>query len=107
MYYQLRDNAGRAHPSSDGNWTDTNAQQTPIWPNEIILIENKNWLSPSGISYTTEWTMQYDGEHWIIRALVEDQFMDLSVPYWEGTVEILNVDNGNHVGQGYLEMVRN
>ena len=23
MYYQLRDNAGLAHPSSDGNWTDS------------------------------------------------------------------------------------
>ena len=63
--------------------------QTRITSEDILLVENKHWLSPSGISYTTEWTMQYADQQWIIRALVEDQFMNLSVPYWEGTVEIL------------------
>ncbi|MBN4053687.1 hypothetical protein JYT97_02260 [Haliea sp. AH-315-K21] len=107
MYYQLRDNEGFAHPSSDGNWTDLNAQQTRISSEDITLIENESWLSPSGISYTTEWTMQYAGQQWIIHALVDDQFMNLSVPYWEGAVEILDVENNEYLGQGYLEMVRN
>ncbi len=107
MYYQLRDATGQAHPNSDGNWTDINAQQTSIASEDIILIENKNWLSPSGIRYTTEWTMQYNDQQWIIRALLEDQFMDLSVPYWEGAVEILDLEDGGRLGQGYLEMVRN
>jgi len=107
MYYQLRDNEGTAHANSDGNWTDQNAQQTRIRPQDIILIETKNWLSPSGISYTTEWTIRYADQQWIIHALVEDQFMQLSVPYWEGAVEILDAQNGRYLGQGYLEMVRN
>lgn len=107
MYYQLRDISGLAHPSSDGNWTDRNALQTRISSEDILLVENKSWLSPSGISYNTEWTMQYADQQWIIRALVEDQYMNLSVPYWEGAVEILNADSGDHLGQGYLEMVRN
>jgi predicted secreted hydrolase len=107
MYYQLRDNAGLAHPSSDGNWTDANAMQTRINSEDILLVENKHWLSPTGISYTTEWAMQYEDQQWLIRTLVEDQFMNLSVPYWEGTVEILSADNGDHLGRGYLEMVRN
>jgi predicted secreted hydrolase len=107
MYYQLRDNLGQTHPNSEGNWTDHNAQQTHITSEIIALFENKNWLSPSGISYTTEWTLQYDGQQWIIKVLLEDQFMDLSVPYWEGAVEILDADSGEQVGKGYLEMVRN
>ena len=107
MYYQLRDNSGQTHPNSEGNWTDHNAQQTRITSEAIALLENKNWLSPTGISYTTEWTLQYDGQQWIIKALLEDQFMDLSVPYWEGAVEILDADSGEQRGKGYLEMVRN
>lgn len=107
MYYQLRDNAGNAHPSSDGNWTNLNAQQTPISSTDIVLRENENWLSTTGISYTTEWSMQYAGQQWIIKALIDAQFMNLSVPYWEGAVEILDAESGKRLGQGYLEMVRN
>ncbi len=107
MYYQLRDNTGKAHPSSDGNWTNPESQQTRINSSDIALFENEYWLSPTGISYTTEWSMLYAGQEWIIRALVDDQFMNLSVPYWEGTVEILDANDGNKLGRGYLEMVRN
>jgi len=107
MYYQLRDKEGNAHPNSDGNWTDIDAQQIPVSADDIVLLENENWLSPSGISYTTEWTIQYAGQQWIVRALVNDQLMDLSVPYWEGAVEILDAGNLDPLGQGYLEMVRN
>ena len=107
MYYQLRDNAGDAHPSSDGNWTNQQSIQTRISIEDIVLVENSNWLSPTGIAYTTEWSMQYAGQEWIIRALIDDQFMHLSVPYWEGAVEILDANSGEKMGQGYLEMVRN
>ena len=51
--------------------------------------------------------IQYAGQQWIMRALVNDQLMDLSVPYWEGAVEILDAGNLDPLGQGYLEMVRN
>lgn len=107
MYYQLRDNNGNAHPNSDGNWTDVDAQQIPVSANNIVLIENENWISPAGISYTTEWIIKYAGQEWLVRALVDDQLMNLSVPYWEGAVEILDPVSGEVKGQGYLEMVRN
>ena len=107
MYYQLRDHEGNAHPSSDGNWTDQDSQQTHFNSDDIILRENESWLSPTGISYTTEWFIQYAGQRWVISALIDEQFMNLSVPYWEGAVEISDAENGNKLGQGYLEMVRN
>lgn len=106
MYYQLRDKAGNAHPNSDGNWTSVDAQQTRISPAEISLEERASWTAPNGVSYTTEWLLGYRDQRWIIRALVEDQFMNLSVPYWEGAVEILDPDSEENLGYGYLEMVR-
>lgn len=106
MYYQLRDNNGKAHPSSDGNWTSVDALQTRISPAEVTLQEQRSWTAPNGVSYSTEWLLAYRDQRWIIRALVEDQFMALSVPYWEGAVEILDSESSVVLGYGYLEMVR-
>jgi predicted secreted hydrolase len=106
MYYRLRDQNGNAHPNSDGNWTDQEAQQRRILPGEIELEEMTSWRAPNGVDYTTEWQLEYAGQRWVIRALLEDQFMDLSVAYWEGAVEILDPVTRARMGQGYLEMVR-
>ena len=36
----------------------------------------------------------------VVTAQNPDAWMDLSIPYWEGPVNVL----GSHIGQGYLEM---
>jgi predicted secreted hydrolase len=105
MYYQLRTDTGAAHPNSAGNWTDPAAQQTLIKPADIVLEELDTWTSPSGVAYTTAWSLQYAGNDWRIEAVVDDQLMALSIPYWEGAVNVLN-EHGVRVGRGYLEMVR-
>ncbi len=105
MYYQLRTNSGVAHANSSGNWTDTAAQQTLITPAEIVLEELDTWTSPSGVSYATAWNLRYAGKTWRVEALLDDQWMALSIPYWEGAVDVLD-ENGVRVGRGYLEMVR-
>ncbi len=105
MYYQLRTDSGAAHPNSSGNWTDAAARQTLINPADIVLEELETWTSPSGVAYTTAWSLQYAGNNWRIAAVVDDQLMALSIPYWEGAVDVLN-ENGARVGRGYLEMVR-
>lgn len=105
MYYQLRTDTGAVHPNSQGNWTDTLAQQTLIQPEHIILEELETWTSPSGVVYTTAWSLQYAGQQWRIEAVLDDQWMNLSIPYWEGAVDVLN-SAGARAGRGYLEMVR-
>jgi predicted secreted hydrolase len=105
MYYQLRDNEGLAHPNSLGNWTDADAGQSLITPGRIELTELEYWTSPAGVRYTTAWRLQLDGQIWQIRAVLPDQWMNLSIPYWEGAVDILNMD-GTAAGRGFLEMVR-
>jgi predicted secreted hydrolase len=105
MYYQLRTNAGATHPNSAGNWTDVSAQQTLITPADIALEEVNTWTSPSGVVYTTAWNLRYRGKRWRVEAVVDDQLMALSIPYWEGAVDVVD-ENGASVGRGYLEMVR-
>jgi predicted secreted hydrolase len=39
-------------------------------------------------------------------AVLQDQWMDLSLPYWEGAVDVSDAVTGEAAGRGYLEMVR-
>jgi predicted secreted hydrolase len=105
MYYQLRTQSGAVHPNSAGNWTDTAAQQSLITPADITLEELDTWTSPSGVAYTTAWKLGYADRTWRIHAVVDDQLMALSIPYWEGAVDVVD-DSGARVGRGYVEMVR-
>lgn len=105
VYYQLRMDTGAVHPNSQGNWTDASAQQTLIAPDQIELEELEPWTSSTGVVYTTAWRMRYAGKDWRIEAVLDDQWMNLSIPYWEGAVDVLNSD-GTRAGRGYLEMVR-
>lgn len=106
MYYQLRDRRGEAHPFSRGNRTTPAGEQRPMLPQEVALASLESWTSPYGVDYTTAWRFQHGGDSWLVRALLEEQLMDLSVRYWEGAVEVLDADSGERVGRGYLEMVR-
>ncbi len=105
MFYQLRTQSGEAHPNSQGNWTDRDGNQQLITTNNIGLDETSWWTSPAGVRYATGWRMQYRNQEWTIRAVIDDQLMDLSIPYGEGAVNVID-KQGATVGQGYLEMVR-
>lgn len=105
MYYQLRTDSGAVHPNSAGTWTNSAAIQTPIVPAGMELEEVATWTSPAGVAYTTAWRMRYAGNEWRIEAVLDEQWMNLSIPYWEGAVVVLDSD-GTQVGRGYLEMVR-
>lgn len=106
MYYQLRNNDGSVHPYSSGNWTDTEARQTSITREEITLEAVSGWTSASGITYTTQWLLRYRNKTWRIKAVLQNQLMDLTIPYWEGAVTVQDESNAAQVGQGFVEMVR-
>lgn len=106
MYYQLRDSAGHAQPYSAGNWTDTAGQQTTVGSTEVQLTELEQWSSPSGVAYTTTWLLRYQGRELQVKAVLPDQWMALSLPYWEGAVDVTDATTGTLLGRGYLEMVR-
>lgn len=106
MYYQLRDNNGAAHPYSSGNWTDNNAQQTPVTTDQIQLEPLRTWRSPQGIEYPVSWRLSYSGKVWRVESVLDDQQLDLSFVYWEGAVVIRDDVSGDELGRGYLEMVR-
>lgn len=106
MYYQLLNAKGVADANSHGNWTDAGSMQTPVEPNQLVLLPLASWTGPDGVAYTTRWQLQYRGSTWLVEALVDDQYMALSLPYWEGAVRVTDAASGTEVGHGFLEMVR-
>jgi len=106
MYYQLRDLQGNADDNSQGSWIDKTGGKTLIKQQDMQLTVLKEWHNDDGQAYPIHWQMDYGNQSWIIEAAVENQFMDLAVPYWEGAVEIYDPTSMNLLGRGYLEMTR-
>jgi len=106
MFYQLRYQDGRTHPNSLGTWVDSNSQYRTITANELKLTALDWWLANDGTRYPVEWRLDDPSrdESWLIKAVIPNQLMDLSVKYWEGAVDVYPIDGGTLVGRGYLEM---
>lgn len=107
MYYRLLDTAGEALPESQGSLISRSGTKSTILPEDIRLEALRQWQGPDGNSYTTQWALYYQDKAWRVEAVFDEQFMNVSLPYWEGAVNILDLATGEPVGQGFLEMVRN
>jgi len=106
MYYQLRDLQGQAHPFSAGKHIAADGTTATLSSQELLLEALTEWSSPSGIRYTTAWRMRVMDFDVKIEAVLQDQWMNLSLPYWEGAVNVSDHTSGVLLGRGYLEMVR-
>jgi len=106
MYYQLRSKKGQPHANSQGIWIKHNGKTQTVNRTDIRLTPLDWWLSDKGERFPIRWQMEYLAEqkNWIIEALVKDQKMKLSVPYWEGAVAVYDYESSVHLGNGYLEM---
>src|SRR5690554_3139635 len=107
MYYRLLDTQGEALPESQGSWINRSGNKSTIRPEDIQLASVRQWQAPDGNIYTTQWILYYQNSAWRVEAVFDEQFMSVSLPYWEGAVNILDLATGEPVGQGFLEMVRN
>ena len=108
MYYQLLDLNGDADINSQGKWIDPVGSSITIKPNNITLNVLEEWQSPDGQSYPVRWQINYleQNKSWIVEAVMDDQYMDLAVKYWEGAVVVFDTESRSLVGRGYLEMTR-
>ncbi len=108
MYYQLLDLKGRADINSQGKWVDDIGNSLAIKPTDIKLNILEEWQSQDGKRYPTRWQIDYAAQNksWVVEAVMDDQYMDLAVKYWEGAVAIFDAESQKLVGRGYLEMTR-
>jgi predicted secreted hydrolase len=108
MYYQLRNKDGSVSSFTVGSLIDPEGNKTTITPEDVKLEILDRWESPhSGSRYPSEWVLEIPGENIRLElaTLFDDQEMDVSVRYYEGTLDVKGSMNGEEIGgQGFIEM---
>ena len=75
---------------------------------EAVFQPVRGWKSPrTQTTYPVEWLLRTPAEHYVLRALLDDQELDsrnsTGAIYWEGLCDLFDSQR-QHVGRGYLEM---
>ena len=72
-------------------------------PHNFTLQAVRYYRDDTGIRWPVTWQLRIGEEDFTIRAMLDDQRMDLSIVYWEGIVEVLD-GSRKHIGRGYMEL---
>jgi predicted secreted hydrolase len=108
MFYQLRRTDGTIDPFSSGTLTDPAGAATTLSPDEVMLEVLDTWHSPRGTQYPSQWRLRLParGLALDVRPVLANQELDVSIPYWEGAVDVEGVRDGRAItGRGYVELV--
>lgn len=106
MYYQLRREDGTPDSHSQGTVVDPDGGMLRLSQDDVRLEVLDTWRSPQGGEYPLKWRMDIQplGQAFVIETVLEGQEQNLSVRYWEGAVDILDVDEVDRLGWGYMEL---
>ncbi|MEL0065856.1 MAG: lipocalin-like domain-containing protein [Gammaproteobacteria bacterium] len=115
MAFQLRRQDGQRDDYDHGLLVDRREQAevsvaaagtpgvTLLKPHNFTLQAVRYHLDDTGIRWPVTWQLRIGDEDFTIRAMLDDQRMDLSIVYWEGIVEVLD-SSRKHIGRGYMEL---
>jgi predicted secreted hydrolase len=75
---------------------------------EVVFQAVRGWKSPvTNTTYPVEWLLRTPAEHYVLRALLDQQELDsrnsTGAIYWEGLCDLYDSQR-QHVGRGYLEL---
>ena len=115
MAFQLRRQDGQRDDYDHGLLVDRREQAevsvaaagtpgvTLLKPHNFTLQAVLYYRDDTGIRWPVTWQLRIGEEDFTIRAMLDDQRMDLSIVYWEGIVEVLD-GSRKHIGRGYMEL---
>lgn len=108
MYYQLRNTDGSVSTFTTGSLIDPEGNKTVINTEDVSLEVLDRWESPhSKADYPSQWILEIPGEDIRLElgTLFDDQEMDVSVRYYEGTLSVNGMMKGQDIdGNGFIEM---
>jgi len=107
MYYQMRKTDGGPDIFSKGVIIDSNGKKDSFNLDEVKLTVEDYWLSPSNIKYPSGWLLEVPKQNLslTIKPAIKDQLMNVSVKYWEGSVNVMGLKLGKRIlGRGYVEL---
>ncbi|WP_372613650.1 lipocalin family protein, partial [Halomonas sp.] len=105
MAFRLRGGGEEGSDYLSGTWINPDGQTTALAPDDLILTP----LATSRVAerdMPTRWRLEVPSQDidLEIEAPHADRWMDTSVAYWEGEVEVHDRQSGEPRGIGYLEM---
>ncbi len=99
MAFQLRDEDGSNY--TVGTWITSDGVPAPLAPGEVFMADvSSARVAERDIPVVWDLKVPSRSIDVRIRAIYSESWMETSVPYWEGPVEV----SGSHDGVGYLEM---
>lgn len=107
MLYSLRREDGSPAPQSAGSIVAIDGRRQALDHTDYSLSPVRQWRSPhSGISWPVVWRARVPGQRLDLelRAVPVDQEQNLTVRYWEGSIDVLDAEDGTRVGRGYMEL---
>lgn len=107
MYYQMRKNDGSPDIFSKGVLVDENGSSQLIKKENVVVNVTNNWKAPNGMAFPSGWVLQIPAKNIDLKITpaIKNQFLDVSVKYWEGSVKIEGLKNGDQInGRGYVEL---
>ncbi|MDR8525177.1 MULTISPECIES: lipocalin-like domain-containing protein [Shewanella] len=101
MLFQLRDNSGKQQDFYSAKRMYPDGSGTLISSDQISMTATA-WQQTSSGRYPVAWEINIPSQAIAIstNALNDDANMPLSIPYWEGPIQI----SGSHSGLGYMEL---
>lgn len=104
--FQVRAPNGKA--LWDGGSFRSKGRQFGFARGEVQFAAQRSWRSPlSKANYPVEWLVRTPADHYMVKALVDNQELDsrasTGIIYWEGLCELWD-SNQRLVGRGFLEM---
>lgn len=106
MLYQLRLKEGGVDRFSSGTFIDTQGVPHALTAKDFTIEPTATWVSPeTGIRYPSAWQLKVPAHNLALKVkpLMNNQELPLSFTYWEGAVEIHNMQNAP-LGKGYVEL---
>jgi predicted secreted hydrolase len=113
MLYLLRRSDGGVTPESSGSLIerDGSVHYLGLGDFSVGARANTHWHSPhTGASYPSLWTINVDSAdlHLTVAPVMADQELAATnggISYWEGAVDVEDIDGGgHHLGVGYVEL---
>ena len=107
MYYQMRKSDGGPDIFSKGVIVDSNGTKDSFQLDEIKLTVEDYWISEDGTKYPSGWILEIPNRNLSLEISpnIENQLMDVSVKYWEGSVNVSGIKAGKNIlGSGYVEL---
>jgi len=107
MYYQLRKTNGEIDESSKGSIIFPHGIKENIKTEDVVLKITGEWKNPDNKVYPSGWILTIPSRNIKLNIIpsINNQELNVSLKYWEGSVMIDGIYNGAAVkGMGYVEL---